>query len=128
MDHALRMKLQDHGNKQSEDLKIEYLSKYTIREVICTIREVKDSISSAIRDVKRNTLPFDISSHSRCLRELSTIRDLKLFDKSIIRDLKPFDISDWLKAYSISQEGKQHSTSLEGSFEKSFENSEISSN
>ena len=94
MDHALRMKLQDHGNKQSEDLKIEDLSKYIIREVICTIREVKDSISSAIRDVKRNTLPFDISSHSRCQRESSTIRDLKLFDKSIIRDLKPFDISD----------------------------------
>ena len=94
LDHALRMKLQDHGNKQSEDLKIEDLSKYIIREVICTIREVKDSISSAIRDVKRNTLPFDISSHSRCLRESSTIRDLKLFDKSIIRDLKPFDISD----------------------------------
>ena len=94
LDHALRMKLQDHGNKQSEDLKIEDLSKYIIREVICTIREVKDSISSAIRDVKRNTLPFDISSHSRCQRESSTIRDLKLFDKSIIRDLKPFDISD----------------------------------
>ena len=74
MDHSLRMKLQDHGNKQSEDLKIEDLSKYTIREVFCTIREVKDSIFQAIRDVKGNTLPFDISSHSRSQGEQFTIR------------------------------------------------------
>ena len=82
LDHALRMKLQDHGNKQSEDLKIEDLSKYIIREVICTIREVKDSISQAIRDVNGNTLLFDISSHSRCQGEYSTIRYLKPFEKS----------------------------------------------
>ena len=102
---CLEVEVQDYRNKQSEDLKIEDLSKYTIREVICTIREVKDSISQAIRDVKRNTLPFDISSHSRCQGEPSTIRDLKLFDKSIIRYLELFDISDWLKVYSISQTG-----------------------